>query len=174
MFSKSIGGDKQQMANESMVNIAVRTLVEYVFRSGSLESGFRTAVSLTEGTKAHQQVQKQYGEGDQKEVYLKAEIPCGDLLFVVDGRCDGLLVGGDGGWTIDEIKSTAGDLAAIREDTYPVHWAQAKCYAYMYAKANGQREMGVQLTYVQLDTGSANNFGCGPGWTSWRRSSMTS
>ena len=158
MFSKSIGGDKQQMANESMVNIAVRPLVEYVFRSGSLESGFRTAVSLTEGTKAHQQVQKQYGEGDQKEVYLKAEIPCGDLLFVVDGRCDGLLVGGDGGWTIDEIKSTAGDLAAIREDTYPVHWAQAKCYAYMYAKANGQREMGVQLTYVQLDTGERKQF----------------
>lgn len=147
------------ITNQSQIHIAVRPLVEYVFRSGSLESsGFRTAVSLTEGTKAHQQVQKQYGEGDQKEVYLKAEIPCGDLLFVVDGRCDGLLTGEDGGWMIDEIKSTAGDLAAIEEDSYPVHWAQANCYAYMYAKANGRKEMGIQLTYVQLDTGERKQF----------------
>lgn len=146
------------MANESTVTIAVRPLVEYVFRSGSLEGGFRAAVSLTEGTKAHQQVQKQYGEGDQKEVYLKEEIPCGDLLFVVDGRCDGLLSGEDGSLTVDEIKSTAGELAAISEDTYPVHWAQAKCYAYMYAKAHGLNEMGIQLTYVQLDTGERKQF----------------
>ena len=146
------------MANESTVTIAVRPLVEYVFRSGSLEGGFRAAVSLTEGTKAHQQVQKQYDEGDQKEVYLKAEIPCGDLLFVVDGRCDGLLAGEDGSLTVDEIKSTAGELAAIHEDTYPVHWAQAKCYAYMYAKANGLSGMGIQLTYVQLDTGERKQF----------------
>lgn len=148
----------RKMANESTVTIAVRPLVEYVFRSGSLDSGFRAAVSLTEGTKAHQQVQKQYGEGDRKEVYLKAEISCEDLLFVVDGRCDGLLTGEDGSLTVDEIKSTAGELAAIREDTYPVHWAQAKCYAYMYARANGMSEMEIQLTYVQLDTGERKQF----------------
>ncbi|GJM82043.1 ATP-dependent helicase [Paenibacillus sp. HMSSN-139] len=89
---------------------------------------------------------------------MKAEIPCGDLLFVVDGRCDGLLAGEDGSLTVDEIKSTAGELAAIHEDTYPVHWAQAKCYAYMYAKANGLSGMGIQLTYVQLDTGERKQF----------------
>ncbi|MGG6313630.1 ATP-dependent DNA helicase [Paenibacillus macerans] len=148
----------KRLASEA-VKIAVRPLVEYVYRSGSLESGFRTAVSLTEGTKAHQQVQKQYSEQDQKEVYVSAEIPCGDLLFVVEGRCDGLLAGEDGSLTVDEIKSTAGDLAMIDVDTYPVHWAQAKCYAYMYAKANGLSQMGLQLTYVQLDSGERKQFG---------------
>lgn len=153
MESQTATGENQQT-----VQIAVRPLVEYVFRSGDLDSGFRTAASLTEGTKAHQQIQRQYGETDQKEVYVSAEIPCGDLLFVVDGRCDGLLDGGDGKLTIDEIKSTAGDLAPIEEDTFPVHWAQAKCYAYMIARDRGLESMQVQLTYVQLPTGEQKRF----------------
>lgn len=140
------------------VKIAVRPLVEHVYRSGSLEGGFSTAASLADGTRVHQQVQKQYGELDRKEVYLSAEIPCGDLLFVIDGRCDGLLAAEDGSVTVDEIKSTAGELALITADTYPVHWAQAKCYAYMYAKANGLGEMGVQLTYVEIETGERKLF----------------
>lgn len=41
-----------------IVKISVRTLVEHVLRSGSMETGFRTAASLTEGTKAHQKIQK--------------------------------------------------------------------------------------------------------------------
>lgn len=49
------------------VNLSVRALVEYAYRSGSIESGFRTAASLAEGTKAHKQVQSGYGEEDEKE-----------------------------------------------------------------------------------------------------------
>lgn len=139
------------------VKIAVRPLVEYVYRAGSLDGGFRTAATLAEGTKAHQKVQRQYGEQDQKEVYLSAEIPCGDLLFIIDGRCDGLLIA-DQRITIDEIKSTAMDIGLITADTYPVHWAQAKCYAYMYARAHEVREMRIQLTYVQVDTEEQKRF----------------
>lgn len=133
------------------VEIAVRHLVEYVFRSGSLEGGFRSAATLTEGTKAHQRAQQQYGELDQKEVYLSLKVPCGEFVFVIDGRCDGLLVDEDGQVTIDEIKSTAMELDEIGSDTFPVHWAQAKCYAYMYAVANDVPDMNIQLTYVQVD-----------------------
>lgn len=134
------------------IALSVRGLVEHVFRSGSLDSGFRTTSTLTEGTKAHQRIQKQYNEQDRKEVYLSAEIVHGDLLFVVDGRCDGLLAGEDGGITIDEIKSTAMDITTITEDMYPVHWAQAKFYAYMHAVMNGVPQLRVRLTYVQVDT----------------------
>ncbi|WP_334076849.1 ATP-dependent DNA helicase [Paenibacillus sanfengchensis] len=142
-----------------VINIAVRPLVEYVFRGGDLDvGGFRTAHALVEGTRAHQQVQRHYGEGDEKEVYVSAEIPCGDLLFAVDGRCDGLLREADGALTVDEIKSTSGDLAMIAEDTYPVHWAQAKCYAYILAKDRGLARMNVQLTYVQLPSGEQKRF----------------
>lgn len=140
-----------------IIQIAVRALVEYVCRSGSIDSGFRTVSSLTEGTKAHQHIQKQYGEHDLKEVYLTTEIPYGDLLFVIDGRCDGLLLS-EAAYTIDEIKSTAMSIALITEDMFPVHWAQAKCYAYMYARAQGLERMRVQLTYVQVDTEQQKRF----------------
>ncbi|RUT43848.1 ATP-dependent DNA helicase [Paenibacillus anaericanus] len=140
------------------IKIAVRPLVEYVFSSGSLESGFRSTGTMVEGTKAHQKLQKQYGELDQSEVYLSAEISYGDLLFIIDGRCDGLLLSEEGTYTIDEIKSTAADIGLITEESYPVHWAQAKFYAYMHAKEHGIPTMNIQLTYVDLDVEEQKRF----------------
>jgi DNA excision repair protein ERCC-2 len=148
------------------IQIAVRALVEYVYRSGSIDSGFRTTSALTEGTKAHQNIQKQYGERDLKEVYVTMEIPYGDFLFVIDGRCDGMLVIDTDehpdtdilSYMIDEIKSTAMAITLITEEMFPVHWAQAKCYAYMYAKAHELSRMRVQLTYVQTDTEEQKRF----------------
>ncbi|NMO94477.1 ATP-dependent DNA helicase [Paenibacillus lemnae] len=139
------------------IEISVRPLVEYVFRSGSIVSGFRTTTALTEGTKAHQQIQKDYGEQDHKEVHLTAEVVCGDLTFVIEGRCDGLILS-DGVPMIDEIKSTSGSLEDIGEDTYPVHWAQAKMYAYMYIRKHAVQQMSVQLTYVGIKTDEVKRF----------------
>ncbi|SFD75007.1 Rad3-related DNA helicase [Paenibacillus catalpae] len=139
------------------VKLSVRALVEYAYRSGDIETGFRSATSLTEGTRTHQQIQKQYGEQDAKEVYVSAEIACEDLLFVIDGRCDGLLQT-DQGLTVDEIKSFSGRLPSLMEETYPVHWAQAQCYAYMVAKDRELESMCVQLTYVQVDSGESRQF----------------
>ncbi|WP_274654718.1 ATP-dependent DNA helicase [Paenibacillus humicola] len=140
------------------VQLSVRALVENVYRSGDIEAGFRSAASLAEGTRTHQQIQKQYGEQDEKEVYVSAEIACEDLLFVIDGRCDGLLQTEEG-LTVDEIKSTSGRLPVSMEETYPVHWAQAQCYAYMVAKDRELPGMRIQLTYVQKDLGDSRRFG---------------
>ncbi|ANS73677.1 ATP-dependent helicase [Paenibacillus yonginensis] len=133
------------------IAISVRPLVEYVYRSGSITGGFRTNATMQEGTRIHQSIQKTYAETDQKELFLSAEIPYGDLLFKIEGRCDGLIQL-DGQWTIDEIKSTAVPLQEL-EDGLPVHWAQGKMYAYMYAKAEGLASMQVQLTYVRTGSG---------------------
>ncbi|WP_138494069.1 ATP-dependent DNA helicase [Paenibacillus pinistramenti] len=133
------------------ISISVRPLVEYVYRSGSITGGFRTNATMQEGTRIHQSVQKSYAETDQKEVFLTADISYGDLLFQIEGRCDGLIQL-DGIWTIDEIKSTAAPLQELG-DGLPVHWAQGKMYAYMYAKAEGLPAMQVQLTYVRTGSG---------------------
>ncbi|BBI36300.1 ATP-dependent DNA helicase [Cohnella abietis] len=144
---------------QDTVALSVRSLVEYVFLSGSIDSGFRSISSLSEGTKAHQKIQKQYGEQDRKEVYLSTEIPFEELLFVVDGRCDGLLIGENGGVIIDEIKSTSRDISLMTEDDAAlVHWAQVKCYAYMFALENGVQQMRVRLTYVHVDTEEQKRF----------------
>ncbi|MFD2043601.1 ATP-dependent DNA helicase [Ornithinibacillus salinisoli] len=142
----------------NVVKISVRNLVEYVFRSGSIESGFRTATSMTEGTKAHQKIQKTYNEDDQKEVYVQAEIPFEHIVIHVDGRCDGVLIQQDGAVIIDEIKSTSHSLEEITADTHPVHWAQAIFYGYIYAGDHNLDEVTIQLTYVQVKTEEQEQF----------------
>ncbi len=139
------------------IRMSVRPLVEYVFRSGSIDNRFRSASTMTDGTIAHQKIQKTYQETDEKEVFLKTEIEYRDIQFIIEGRCDGLLHS-DGKVTIDEIKSTRGDLSGIEEDTNPVHWAQAKCYAYMYALDHDLETINVQLTYVHVETEEKKQF----------------
>ncbi|MEH7334424.1 ATP-dependent DNA helicase [Neobacillus drentensis] len=134
------------------VQISVRTLVEYVYRSGSIDSRFRSQATLLDGTRIHQKIQKTYQEGDQKEVYLRIEIPFEDLSFIIDGRCDGLLFK-KGEVIIDEIKSFSQPLHLLNGEGYPVHWAQAKMYAYIYSKGHQLPEINVQLTYVHVESG---------------------
>ncbi|MEH7012862.1 ATP-dependent DNA helicase [Neobacillus niacini] len=133
------------------IQIAVRTLVEHVYSSGSIDSRFRSQSTMLDGTRIHQKIQHTYQESDQKEVYLRAEIPFKDLLFTIDGRCDGLLCR-DGEVTIDEIKSTSQPLENLGQEGIPVHWAQAIMYAYIYAKDHQLQEIFVQLTYVQVES----------------------
>lgn len=133
------------------VQISVRTLVEYVYSSGSIDSRFRTQSTLADGTRIHQKIQKTYQEGDQKEVYLRTEIPYENMNYIIDGRCDGLLMR-DGEIIVDEIKSSIKPLDLLEDDGLPVHWAQAIVYAYIYANDHQLEEMIVQLTYVHVET----------------------
>lgn len=139
------------------IQLSVRELVEYAYRSGDLTFGFRAASALTQGTKIHQAVQAEYGEMDEKELYLSAEIPFESFLFLIDGRCDGLLQT-DQGVMIDEIKSTSGMLPNSAEESPEVHWAQAICYGYMYAFKMELDSMLVRLTYVSVATGERRAF----------------
>lgn len=138
------------------MKISVRPLVEYVFRSGDIRSGFRVATALHEGTRIHQQVQRTYKEGDQKEVSLKTEISYDNTIYLIEGRCDGLIRLEDG-LMVDEIKSTSGQLTDI-EGGHDIHWAQAQFYAYMVAKEHNLDRMQVQLTYIQVITGEEKQF----------------
>lgn len=130
------------------ITLSVRTLVEYVFSSGSLEPGFRSGAAMVEGTRIHQHIQKLYKEGDRKEVYLKTEMAYEDLVFIIDGRCDGLLAEEDGSVTVEEIKSTAGPLDPDFEGR-EVHWAQALMYAYMICLEQELPQITIKLTYVR-------------------------
>lgn len=133
------------------IQVSIRSLVEYVFRSGSIDQRFRTSLSMTEGTKAHQKLQSAYRESDQKEVPLRTELEWNGYLYEIEGRCDGILFE-DNKFTIDEIKSTSIDLSIIPDTGYPVHWAQAQFYAYIFLKNEGITEIDVRLTYYQVAT----------------------
>ena len=125
--------------------------------SGDIVSGFASSTRALEGTRLHQKLQKAEKEGYEKEVAFKKEIPLEgqDALVCIEGRADGLYHDEDGRWVVDEIKSTAVDIENLTEKTFPLHWAQAKCYAYMLAEREDLPEtefMTVRLSYIHVET----------------------
>lgn len=58
---------------------------------------------------------------------------------------------------IDEIKGTYADVSRMKAPV-PVHLAQAKCYAYIYAKQNDLPFIRVRMTYCNMETEELQYF----------------
>ncbi len=140
-----------EQQNKREIKISVRTLVEFLMRSGNLDNRFTGRDRLADGARLHRKLQKAYGENDRAEVYFRRSAELDELTFTVIGRADGVL-DKDGRVTIDEIKSTTLPLDELEQDQSAVHWAQAQCYAFMLAEQEDLPEVDVQLTYVHADT----------------------
>lgn len=136
---------------KSKIKVSVRNLVEFVMRSGDIDNTFRSMNSAIEGTKAHQKVQKSYGDEYKAEVTLKHQVKYEEFTIEVQGRADGILAR-DRETVVDEIKSTTRDLKEIDEDFNPLHWAQAKCYGYIYCVQNDLKDIFIQITYFHIET----------------------
>lgn len=133
------------------IKISIRNLVELVLRSGDIDNRLVSSGRMLEGTKIHQRIQKQGGELYNKEVSLVHDFDKDDFIFRLEGRADGIIAE-PGGVVIDEIKSTTRPIELIDEDFSFLHWAQAKCYAYIYAVQNELDSIYVQLTYFHIET----------------------
>lgn len=143
---------------QPLIRISVRNLVEFVLRSGDIDNraagADRDAMLL--GGKIHRKIQRKMGADYQAEVPLKHEILCNGFSLSVEGRADGIIRRPEG-VVIDEIKGIFRELEYL-EEPVEVHLAQAKCYAYIYACGNGLKEIGVQMTYCNLETEEIKRF----------------
>lgn len=128
------------------VQISVRRLVEFVLRGGSIDSRMTSSDRALEGTKIHQLLQKSAGEEYQAEVSLKLDRTVDGVVFLLDGRADGII----NEQTIDEIKTTETVMEEITEEFRPLHWAQLICYGFMLAEKSDLPEVTLQLTYYQV------------------------
>lgn len=135
------------------IKISIRNLVEFIMRHGSIDNRYTSSIKAIEGIRGHQRVQKSYGDNYTAEVPLKYTLTYEDLEIMVEGRADGILIE-DEKTIIDEIKTTTKDLLLIDENTNPLHWAQAKCYGYIYSMQNELDNIDIQITYYNIDTKS--------------------
>lgn len=135
------------------IKISIRNLVEFIMRHGSIDNRYTSSIKAIEGIRGHQRVQKSYGDNYTAEVPLKYKLTYEDLEIIVEGRADGILIEDDK-TIIDEIKTTTKDLLLIDENTNPLHWAQAKCYGYIYSMQNELDNIDIQITYYNIDTKS--------------------
>lgn len=144
------------------VKISVRNLVEFILRSGDINTssvGIADKDAMSKGSKLHRKLQKRMGSNYTAEYPLAMDVPVTyngkEFLITIEGRADGLLLLNETeerpGAFIDEIKGIYMDLALL-EEPFGVHLAQAKCYAYMYGRKMQEKRMGVRMTYAQIET----------------------
>ena len=76
----------------SSIHLPIRQLVEFLLRTGSIDSRFTGFDRALEGARIHRKLQKAAGEDYQAEVFLSAERQAEGLTFLLEGRADGILL----------------------------------------------------------------------------------
>ncbi len=147
-----------------IIKVSVRNLVEFILRSGDIDNrgaGGMQMEAMQRGSRIHRKLQKKAGPLYHAEVPLKMEFEEEQYTIVLEGRADGILESEasetDAVVMIDEIKGVFFDISGMTEPV-TVHLAQAKCYAFIYAFQNHLQEIGVRMTYVNLDTEELRYF----------------
>ena len=177
---------EQKVLPQDKIKVSVRTLVEFIMRSGDLESGSgrMDADAMQAGSRLHRKIQKSMGSNYTAEVPLSIEISLSDgdesFLLVVEGRADGVIRNQDDSFVIDEIKCSYRDVTLMQKPEQ-VHLAQARCYAYMLGvkegrlgvlqdeaeepdleitdEAQNEKEVfGIRLTYCNIETENIKYF----------------
>lgn len=145
--------------NLPVIRISVRNLVEFILREGDIDNrtgGGQDPENMQMGSRIHRKIQRQMGSDYQAEVPLKTEIVCDGFTLKIEGRADGLIHTKEQ-VMIDEIKGVLRELDRVQEPA-GVHLAQAKCYASMVAEQEEVDEIGVQMTYCQMETEEVKRF----------------
>ena len=153
------------------IHVSVRNLVEFILRCGDIDNR-KAAFSpdaMQEGGRIHRMIQRKMGSNYHAEVGLSYTHNNGRYSIIIDGRADGIIIETAKNIddvskptdkiiiTIDEIKGTYHDLIKMKQ-AVPVHLAQAKCYAYIYAAQNNVGFIRVRMTYCHLETEEIRYF----------------
>jgi Rad3-related DNA helicase len=126
-------------------HVAIKTLVEFAAKTGSLDQRFTPAPTGQEGIEGHRKVTGNRAAGYLTEVGLG--INYRDIRF--RGRADGY---DPQRHCIEEIKTFYGDVERIPENHQALHWAQARCYGWLYCAEYGCDEINLSLVYFELAT----------------------
>ena len=144
---------------KEVIKISVRSLVEFIMRSGDLDnrrSSTADREAMLKGSKIHRKIQKHMPASYRAEVTLCHEEEFDDFVIRVEGRADGIIEEADR-IAVDEIKGIYMDLNKL-EEPIGVHKAQAMCYAWFYGKDKGLEYIEVQMTYCNMETEEIKRF----------------
>lgn len=154
---------EQENSIRPSIHISVRELVEFVLREGDIDNRHKASGDslslMLEGARLHRMIQGQMGPDYHAEFYMQYiyQMPLYDIE--IEGRADGVILPEDENKTvvIDEIKSTFKEPERIGSPD-GVHLAQAKVYAYIFLTQNDLKEIGVRMTYINVDTRELKYF----------------
>jgi DNA excision repair protein ERCC-2 len=138
-------------STKKTISISVRNLVEFIYREGDIDSGF-SSNSMHEGAKLHRKIQKAQNGKYEAEVSLKYAVENEHYTLLIEGRADGIIEDENGGFCVDEIKTVSMPLDEIDSEYNGVHWAQVKCYAFIFALQKSLTQIDIRLTYCHHET----------------------
>lgn len=129
------------------LTLSVHQLIDFLLREGDIDDRVYNSETMAVGTKMHGDYQKSQGETYLSEVPLTDRIEVEGGVITLQGRADGIIVGGELP-VIDEIKTTVDDLVHFSTVQEAWHQGQAICYAYMYLNKQGGEKARIRLTYI--------------------------
>ncbi len=134
------------------IEVSVRELAEYACASGSLTASAAMARRMREGREGHLEVQGALDADWTVEAQACGEMEIEGIQLRVHGRADAMRVHSDCVEVL-EIKTTRGNPYEICQDDYPVHWAQAEIYAYLFCLSERRGWAQVRLLYAGTQGG---------------------
>ena len=149
----------------NMERISVRNLVEFILRSGDIESGTggtKDITAMQEGSRIHKLIQANSGKYYTPEVSLntiaEGTYDGQSVDIMIEGRADGIIDDGKS-VVINEIKTMYMDVTRLQSPV-PMHRNQAMCYVAMYfmqKDTDDINEIGMKITYCQITDATRYN-----------------
>ncbi|MDD3252156.1 MAG: ATP-dependent DNA helicase [Lachnospiraceae bacterium] len=147
------------LEEKKKIKLSVRNLVEFVMRGGDIDNRRTSGAdkdAMQAGSRIHRKIQRRMGADYRAEVVLKHVVEEENYQIVVEGRADGIIEAA-AEVTIDEIKGVYLDVNRL-EEPVPVHLAQALCYGYFYCCDKELNQIGIQVTYCNIETEEIRRF----------------
>ena len=135
------------MAKKRFLSLSVHGLVDFLLRRGDIDSRVYNQETMQLGSILHAAFQEKQGHEYLSEVGLSETFERKKGIIALEGRADGIIVGGDFP-IIDEIKSTVLPLNLFYEQQKEWHFGQAECYALMYLHEQKEDRCAIRLTYL--------------------------
>ncbi len=123
------------------LTLPIRRLVEFLLRTGSIDSRFTGFDPCAGGCPPAPQAAAGCCQGvpglSGGGIPQASRTSSAGVGYTLEGRADGIFTDTDGITTIDEIKTTTLPPELITGKQSPEHWAQAQIYAAIYAAPAG-------------------------------------
>jgi len=134
------------------LQLSVHDVVDFVLRTGDLDSRIFNRSTMQVGTDMHRQYQQEKNiPGYHRELLLQGEYVDDDITFLISGKADGLFERQDT-VVVEEVKTTIAELKAFHRQHEKWHLTQALFYGHMYAQLYGKSQIEVRLIYLhQVD-----------------------
>ena len=125
---------------EKRLDLSVHQLVDFLLRTGDIDSRIYNKTSMSEGTRLHASYQRRQSSEYMPEYFLSHTFEVDDFSVTLSGRADGIIERPFFA-IIDEIKTSVIDNEEFYKSQKEWHLGQAKVYALIYAMDNGFSQM---------------------------------